>query len=79
MCYTEIGQLYQYREDSLFSGATPEKKLWDWVILAEDKYFKRIRLEESRDIWPAFKKLFGGKFKFISNFIVLFNIQLFIY
>ena len=37
------------------------KKLWDWSKLAEDKTFKRIRIEESKDIWAAFKKLFGGK------------------
>jgi sporulation protein YhbH len=61
MCYTEIGALYDYREMSLFSGADAEKRLWDWAKLAEDKNFQRIRLEESRDIWPAFKKLFGGK------------------
>tara|TARA_R110000796_G_scaffold67777_1_gene155560 strand:+ start:7352 stop:8545 length:1194 start_codon:yes stop_codon:yes gene_type:complete len=61
MCYTEIGKLYDYREYSLFAGGNPEKRLWDWTKLAEDKNFKRIRLQESKDIWPAFKKLFGGK------------------
>jgi sporulation protein YhbH len=61
MCYTEIGKLHDYREYSLFSGTTPDKKLWDWTKLIEDKNFKRIRLEESKDIWPAFKKLFGGR------------------
>ena len=38
-----------------------EKKLWDWTKLIEDKNFKRIRLSENKDIWPAFKKLFGGR------------------
>ena len=61
MCYTEIGRLHDYREYSLFSGSTPEKRLWDWIKLAEDKNLKRIRLEESKDIWPAFKNLFGGR------------------
>ena len=61
MCYTEIGKLHNYSEYSLFAGGAPDKKLWDWTKLAEDKSFKRIRLEESKDIWPAFKKLFGGK------------------
>ena len=61
MCYTEIGKLHDYREYSLFSGSNPEKKLWDWTKLVEGKNFKRVRLEESKDIWPAFKKLFGGK------------------
>ncbi len=61
MCYAEIGKLHNYREYSLFAGGTPEKRLWDWTKLAEDKNFKRIRLEEHRDIWPAFKKLFGGR------------------
>jgi len=62
MCYTEIGKLHTYNEYSLFSsGGSPEKRLWDWTKLLEDKFFKRIRLEESKDIWPSFKKLFGGK------------------
>jgi len=61
MCYTEIGKLHNYREYSLFTGGNPEKRLWDWTKLVEDKNFKRIRLEESNDIWPAFKKLFGGR------------------
>ncbi len=60
MCYTEIGKQYG-SEYSLFSGTTTEKKLWDWTKLAEDKNFKRIRLEEHKDIWPAFKRLFGGR------------------
>jgi len=61
MCYTEIGKLHDYREYSLFGGGTADKKLWDWTKLAEDKNFKRIRLEENKDIWPAFRKLFGGR------------------
>lgn len=63
ICYTEIGKLVSYNEfGGIFSsGGTPEKKLWDWVNLIEDKNFKRIRLEESKDIWPAFIKLFGGR------------------
>ena len=60
MCYTEIGKQRDY-EYSLFSGGKPETKLWDWTKLTEDKDFKRIRLIENRDIWPAFKKLFGGR------------------
>ena len=60
MCYTEIGKLYSYKEYSLFAGSQ-EKRLWDWTKLVEGKNFKRVRLEESKDIWPAFKKLFGGK------------------
>jgi uncharacterized sporulation protein YeaH/YhbH (DUF444 family) len=61
MCYTEIGKLNDYREYSLFAGGTADKRLWDWTKLAEGKNFKRVRLEKSDDIWPAFKKLFGGK------------------
>tara|TARA_Y100000592_G_C5480497_1_gene325172 strand:- start:5457 stop:6644 length:1188 start_codon:yes stop_codon:yes gene_type:complete len=61
MCYTEIGPLNKH-EYSLFSGSeTNQKKLWNWTKLVEDKNFKRVRLSESKDIWPAFKKLFGGK------------------
>ena len=61
MCYTEIGKMRKYEYNNLFSGGTPEKKLWDWTKLTEGKSFKRIRLVENRDIWPAFKKLFGGR------------------
>jgi len=61
MCYTEIGKVYSYGDFPSFPGGTVEKRLWDWTKLAEDKTFKRIRLEEHKDIWPAFKKLFGGK------------------
>ena len=61
MCYTEIGKLVNYSEYSLFAGGTPDKKLWDWTKLVEDKMFKRVRLEEHSDIWPSFKRLFGGK------------------
>jgi len=63
MCYTEIGKLHDYNQYSLFSnsGGAPDKKLWDWIKLVEDKNFKRIRLEENKDIWSAFNKLFGGR------------------
>jgi len=61
MCYTEIGKLHDYREYSLFTDRAPEKRLWDWMLLLEDKTLKRLRLEESSDIWVAFRKLFGGK------------------
>ena len=62
MCYTEIGKLYDYKEYALFQNSGHvEKRLWDWTMLIENKDFKRIRLEQSKDIWPAFKKLFGGK------------------
>jgi uncharacterized sporulation protein YeaH/YhbH (DUF444 family) len=45
----------------LFGNGSGEKKLWDWTKLAEDKNFKRIRIKKNSDIWPAFKKLFGGR------------------
>ena len=61
MCYTEIGQLHNYQEYNLFSGTTPDKRLWDWTKIIEDTNFKRIRLEEHKDIWTSFKKLFGGR------------------
>ena len=62
ICYTEIGKLVSYNEyGGIFGGGQPDKKLWDWVNLLEDKNFKRIRLEEAKDIWPAFIKLFGGR------------------
>jgi len=62
MCYTEIGKLVSYGRDyALFGHGTPEKRLWDWTKLVEDKNFKRIRLEEHKDIWPSFRKLFGGR------------------
>jgi hypothetical protein len=56
MCYTEIGKLVNHSEYSLFAGGKTEKKLWDLTKLAEDKNFKRIRLEKSSDIWKSFKK-----------------------
>ena len=31
MCYTEIGKLHKFSEYSLYSGTTPEKRLWDWT------------------------------------------------
>ena len=61
MCYAEIGKLMDDRKYSLFAGGSPDKKLWDWAKLAEGKHFKRIRLENSNDIWPSFRKLFGGR------------------
>ena len=61
MCYTEIGKLKKYQDYSLFAGGTPDKRLWDWTKLTEGKNFKRIRLEDHKDIWPAFKKMFGGR------------------
>ena len=27
----------------------------------EDKNFKRVKINKSDDIWPSFKKLFGGR------------------
>ena len=58
-----VGKLYNYKEYNLFAGGSgsAEKRLWDWLKLAEDKNFKRIRIEEHKDIWPSFKKLFGGR------------------
>ena len=60
MCYTEIGSERKYKEYNLFAGGTPDRRLWDRISILEDKSFKRIRLEKSKDIWTAFKKLFGG-------------------
>ena len=61
IAYTEIGKLNNYSEFALFGGGTTEKRLWDWTKLVETKNFKRLRLEKHDDIWPSFKKLFGGK------------------
>ena len=61
IAYTEIGKLYDHSEYSLFSGGTTEKRLWDWTKLIDTKNFKRLRLQEHKDIWPSFKKLFGGR------------------
>ena len=60
MCYTEIGRMRSEDNYNLFTGQT-EGTLWDWTKLIEDRTFKRIRLTETKDIWPAFKKLFGGR------------------
>jgi len=59
-CYTEIGKQQIFDHDSFLFTGTAEKKLWDWLKLAEDKDFKRTRLVDHRDIWKSFKKLFGG-------------------
>ena len=61
MCYTEIGKLVKYSDYDFFTGEKKTKRLWDWTKLIEDKNFKRIRLEDHKDIWPSFKKLFGGR------------------
>tara|TARA_R110002126_G_scaffold131714_2_gene275599 strand:+ start:2909 stop:4102 length:1194 start_codon:yes stop_codon:yes gene_type:complete len=61
MCYTEIGKMFNYQEFTLYAAASGEKRLWDLTNSLEDKNFKRIRLEKSKDIWSAFKKLFGGR------------------
>ena len=61
MCYTEVGPLAAYSEYALFSKGFGEKRLWDWMDHLEDKLLKKVRLQESKDIWPAFKRLFGGK------------------
>jgi len=61
MCYTEVGPVAAYAEYALFNRGFGEKKLWDWVDPLEDKTFKKIRLQESKDIWPAFRRLFGGR------------------
>jgi hypothetical protein len=61
MCYTEIGKMRGSSDYNLFSGVQVDKSLWDWTKLAEGKTLKRVRLQKSKDIWPAFKKLFGGK------------------
>jgi sporulation protein YhbH len=61
MCYTEIGNSAYPNEYRLFNGGTTEKRLWDWTKLIEDKNFKRIKINKNEDIWPSFKKLFGGR------------------
>ncbi len=61
MCYTEIDNRNNHDQYSLFGNTKTGKRLWDWLKLAEDKSFKRISLTNSKDIWPAFKRLFGGK------------------
>ena len=60
MCYTEIGSESRDRDYNLFATGNPSSRLWDMILTVEDKNFKRIRLEKSKDIWVAFKKLFGG-------------------
>ena len=61
MCYTEIGTNSSSTGYRLFDGGTQEKRLWDWTKLIEGKNFKRIKINISDDIWPSFKKLFGGR------------------
>ena len=61
MAYTEAGKMNKYDAGSLFSTGKPEKKMLDWTKLIEDKSFKRIRIEGVKDVWVAFRKLFGGR------------------
>ena len=58
ICYAEAGER-RTSEYNLFNSG--EKKLWDWTRLIEGKTFKRVKLEKVNQVWPAFKKLFGGK------------------
>jgi len=58
ICYSEVGA-FNKNEYNLFNSG--EKKLWDWTKLIEDKTFKRVRLEKVNQVWPAFRKLFGGR------------------
>ncbi len=58
ICYAEAGER-RGSEYNLFNSG--EKKLWDWTRLIEGKTFKRVKLEKVNQVWPAFKKLFGGK------------------
>ena len=58
ICYSEVGA-FNKNEYNLFNSG--EKKLWDWTKLIEDKTFKRVRLERVNQVWPAFRKLFGGR------------------
>jgi hypothetical protein len=60
MCYAEVGDR-EAGYGNLFGNGSGERKLWDWTRTAEDKKFKRIRISKSADIWPAFKRLFGGR------------------
>ena len=59
ICYTEIGKRRVYDSNNFLFSA--EKKLWDYINPLEHQTFKRVRLIEHRDVWKAFKKLFGGR------------------
>ena len=61
MCYTEIGKQNIYDNSNFLFTGSPERKLWDWLKILEHQTFKRVRLLEHRDIWKAFKKIFGGR------------------
>ncbi len=60
MCYSEVGA-NELGYGSLFGDGSGEKKLWDWTKLAEGKNLKRIKIKKNSDLWPALKKLFGGR------------------
>jgi len=59
MCYTEIGSSKLDRHSLMF-GDLSGRTLWDEMARYEGTDFKRIRLLEHKNIWPAFGKLFGG-------------------
>ena len=67
ICYAEINPFLQDDSDAntLFSFsstiANDPNGMWSRLAPLEDDGIKRVRIAESKDIWPSFNKLFGGE------------------
>ena len=62
MCYTEIGDVDGEGNRNKYNlFANGGKSLWAHLTRLEGPTLKRVGLSCHDDIWPAFKKLFGGR------------------
>ena len=62
----ELSQLYSYcqivpEDDRIRWARDDESTLAGAYSHLEDSKFKIVKIHQSSDIWPAFKRLFGGK------------------
>lgn len=64
MCYAEINPFLNSDYNKLFNFTTPDKEedsgLWGLLTPLASEKFKKVRITEPSQIWPSFKKLFGG-------------------
>ena len=61
-----ISQLYAFCEidpsnESSQWRQNPNSRMWDIYQPLVDKKFKTLKMINSKEIWPSFKKLFGGR------------------
>ena len=67
-CYAEIDPMalesestYGILAKSFNYNQSEATKLWQKLSAISGEGFKRVRITKPTHIWPAFKKLFGGK------------------